>query len=306
MLGVRELIGRLRYDPGVRRPASAGRDYAKPVQDPEGIGPGVADLPDWELALSLVDRDDQVIRMSERLEEFKKDGAERAFLVIVHGTNLDCHRYFPARCATWDFRKRTGVEWANLGTLKWWSSLPLVIGEISGKLGADNVRDVEPLSALLKRQDRYICFSHIIGPEDWGADGKILKEWVEIFAEGRLTVHPARFLVAFLCLQHRVETTEDCRKLQQMAADWDTANRPSVVVMPKLELVRQTDLQTWPGTAATLFRRSIQLGEAEIAKIFEGEDNRKRYMKHVADELEQRLQSQFEAGPRVAPTKPWR
>jgi hypothetical protein len=131
-----------------------------------------------------------------------------------------------------------------------------------------------------------------------------LREWAGIFAEGQLTVHPARFLIAFLCLQHRVTPTDDCRKLQQMAGHWETANHPTVAVMPKLDLVRQTDLQTWPGTAATLFRRSIQLGEAEIGRIFEGDG--KRYMKHVADELEPRLLHQFGSGPRVADRRPWR
>jgi hypothetical protein len=121
---------------------------------------------------------------------------------------------------------------------------------------------------------------------------------VEIFAEERLAVHPARFLIAFLCLQTRVSPTNDCRHLLQMAHDWDTANRTSVVVMPPLPLVRQEDLQTWPAIAESRLNRIIQLGEAEIGSIFEAEP--RRYMQHVAHALKDRLQPQFDSGPRVA------
>jgi hypothetical protein len=170
MLGnIRELIHSLWRQGAVQHPALSGRDWRTPVGDAIGIGPAANDLPDWELALSLVDRDDQVLKMSDRLDEFAKIGAGRSLLVILRGSNLDCHKYFPARCATWDFKQKTGKDWANFGTLKWWPRLPRVYGGIGEKLGADNVEDIATLSGLLKEQDRYICFSHIVGPGDWGA-----------------------------------------------------------------------------------------------------------------------------------------
>jgi hypothetical protein len=152
MLGdIIELIyRRLRGRAAVQHPASSGRDWQKPVGNAFGIEPPASDLPDWELALSLVDRDDQVLKMSDRLDEFANIGAGRSLLVIMLGNNLDCHKYFPARCATWDFKKKTGKDWANFGTLKWWSRLPLVIGGISEKLGVDDVQDIETLSGLLR------------------------------------------------------------------------------------------------------------------------------------------------------------
>ena len=88
-----------------------------------------------------------------------------------------------------------------------------------------------------------------------------------------------------------------------MAQDWDVANPETVVVMPPFALVRQEDLQTWPTIAVSRLRRTIRVGEAEIGTIFEKEP--KRYMQHVAEALKERLEAQFESGPRVVDPRRW-
>jgi iSTAND domain-containing protein len=313
--------GTVVHDPTIADP----RRFVRRVGEVIDIGAAVnrtaadvhrnADLPEWELALSLVNRVEQVGRLKDLLDDSARDGGGRAFLIIVLGSNLDCHRYFPARCANFDLKKKTGEKWDYLGTLKWSPNLSDVIGEIGRQFDVNDAHDPESLSLLLSQRDQYICFSHIVDSQHWEHDHEALKNWVAIFTENRLTVHRARFLLAFLCLQLRVPETEDCRKLRQMTKEWETAGRPAsveegktatrpaIIVMPELGLIKQNHLQAWPADAGRELRRNIQLGEVEIGSIFKSDAA--RYMHDIAAALEKPLRPQFEARPRVADTRPW-
>lgn len=183
----------------------------------------VADLPEWDLALSLVDRDPQAEVLSDSLNGLMRDPAARALLVVLPGVNLDCHKYFLARCVTWDLQEKTGREWVNLGTLSWPAGVRLssVIRVIGETLDAPGMSDLGSLNKKLGADGPCVCFSHVVDGEHWRCDaGGTLTEWGKIFVDRQLQLHPTRFLLAFLCLQLRIKRTDYCKALEKMVSNW--------------------------------------------------------------------------------------
>jgi hypothetical protein len=297
------------------------------VRDVPDVGPtvnrtaaDVGGVPEWALALSLIDRDPQARELSNCLRGLASRGSGRALLVIVPGVYSDQHAYFLARCVKWDLRESIKREWNSLGHVKW--SVGDSISEVIEKIGAlmhdANARDVASLNRLLEQDRRCVCLYHVIEGAHWKHDqGRTaLKEWGRMFTKKQLALGAEQFLIAFLGIAFSSSTDADT-ELQQIASDWHDAENPMVdaggpliFVTPRLDKVRvlRTDVENWTAEASRRMGRSLELQfREEIRQMFAPAHDRDmgQTMEEIVRVLEAPLRREFELGPRVVDPRSW-
>jgi hypothetical protein len=297
--------------------------FRRDVRDVLDIGPAVkrtaADVggvPEWALALSLIDRDPQARELTNCLRGLASRGSGRALLVIVPGIYSDQHAYFLARCVKWDLRENIKRQWNNLGYLKWsvGDSLSEVIERIGVLMHDANARDVASLNQLLERDRRCVCLYHVIESAHWKHDqGRTaLREWGRIFTKKGLALGAEQFLIAFLGIAFGSPGTADA-ELAQIASDWhdaenpmDDAGGPLIFMMPRLDKVKvlRTDVENWTAEASRRMGRSLELQfRDEIRRMFANDAGRS--MEEIVTVLEAPLRREFEGGPRVVDPRSW-
>jgi hypothetical protein len=313
---VRGLIfGRLQREAAAERPRIADPERFRPkvgdVRDIEAAASGTAadvhrksDLQPWQLALSLVNRDSEVDRLCERLQDLARAGAPRALLVILPCESSDCHDYFLARCVKFGLKEIGRVE-PDYWALGWPEkpSMSRLIADLTKILPGPGVEDLKSLNDRLEKYGPPICVSYVLDGEHWKADqGKTLNEWAAIFAQAQLKLHKDRFLVAFLCFLLRRDKTEYCKRLEDMAKEWDdkgTKRNPAVVRI-ELPLVRQAHLYNWRASARERLGYDLDFQLiSEINHIFK---DGPVFMDVIAENLREPLQRIFTPRPEVAPT----
>jgi hypothetical protein len=315
--------------------------WQEKVRDPAELGEAATDLPDlpeWGLALSLIDRDDQAKALRRCLEDLASRDDGRALLVIVPGVRSDRHRYFLARCVKFHLEEGTRRRWINLGRRGWWPNADLadVIEKIGEGLHESNWRNVDSLNRRLQKDQRCLCFYHDIEAAHWEHNrGKTtLREWGRIFSRRDLILRRQQLLIAFLGLAFNSSQTAQ-EELDRLAADWSDAADPTktaegpaivvwqdadnpansvanatIVVMPWLGKVLRTEVESGMTEASRKLgprlARSLDLQfDDELTKLFERDI--RQDMGEILRVLEPPLRRAFEIGPRpqFGNSRPW-
>ena len=168
------IFGRLRREVAAPRPMISDPERFKPkVQDVADIGVAAigtsadvhrkSDLQPWQLLLSLVDRDTEVDRVCERLQDLAHACEPRALLVILPCESSDCHDYFLARCVKFDLKDMGHVEpeyWALAWPEK--PSTSRLIGDLIKRFSGPSLEDLKSLNDHLEKHGPPICISYVL------------------------------------------------------------------------------------------------------------------------------------------------